>query len=165
MIMNDSAAIKYLIFAAALVCAVIGVSYALEGFAIVRKGATSQELREDVEIKTFSKIDSALGAEVAFAPFSYSGDFKTPFRSDTKRAARYGRRSPSKPAYTRPKLRLKGILAKENPLAIIQDESGKSYICKKGDAVQEQLVANIEAGVVTLRDRSGDYSLRVDEER
>ncbi len=68
-----------------------------------------------------------------------------------------------KPSYQRIPLQLKGILAKENPLAIIENQEGKSFICKKGDTVGEQEIYEIGAEEVIMRDKLGTYPIAVSE--
>ena len=61
-------------------------------------------------------------------------------------------------AASKPKcaLTLNGILDKEaSPLAIIQDQSGMTVICKKGDIVCDMKVVEIKAGTVVLKGKSG----------
>ncbi|MBN1984310.1 MAG: hypothetical protein JW795_22490, partial [Chitinivibrionales bacterium] len=62
------------------------------------------------------------------------------------------------------KLFLKGILSKENGLAIIADEKGKTYICKEGDKIEEQTVVKIERDKVLLATPKGTETLMVKEQ-
>jgi hypothetical protein len=61
------------------------------------------------------------------------------------------------------KLTLKGVLLKKQPLAILEDESGKTYICGVDETVKEQRVVKIESTSVTLRNSLGAYTLTVKE--
>jgi hypothetical protein len=64
---------------------------------------------------------------------------------------------------TQVKLSLKGVLLKARPLAILEDASGKTYICGMGETVCGQTIENIEATSVRLHNTLGSYSLVVKE--
>jgi hypothetical protein len=64
---------------------------------------------------------------------------------------------------TQVKLSLKGVLLKARPLAILEDASGKTYICGMGETVCGQTIENIEATSVRLQNTLGSYSLVVKE--
>lgn len=64
---------------------------------------------------------------------------------------------------TQVKLFLKGVLLKARPLAILEDATGKTYICGVGETVCDQTVEDIQATSVTLHNTLGSYSLIVKE--
>jgi|GEM_PF-4731843 len=57
----------------------------------------------------------------------------------------------------RPAIVLKGVLAKKNPLAIFEDERGKTYICAVGDTIAGAVVRAIDEEKTTLRDGAGTF--------
>ena len=61
----------------------------------------------------------------------------------------------------RPQLRLKGVLIKDTPFAILEDEQGESHIVEVGARVEGQTVVEITPRQVRLRDYRGTYALVV----
>jgi hypothetical protein len=61
------------------------------------------------------------------------------------------------------KLTLKGVLLKKQPLAILEDSLGKTYICGVDETVKEQRVEKIESNRIFLRNSLGSYILTVKE--
>ncbi|MBD3320881.1 MAG: hypothetical protein GF350_07300 [Chitinivibrionales bacterium] len=111
-------------------------------------------------------VEKALQAAQEYEPFTYAGDNPTPFRSLEKghivsRSSKGGKKEPD---YVRNKLILKGVLFKKQPLAIIEDESGKSHICGIGDEVHSQRILAIGEEGVKLRDPLGSYEIPAQDE-
>ena len=111
------------------------------------------------QLDIFKKIDAALAKQPGKAFYTFSAKYPNPFRASAMagkgRGARKGLKA--KAACT---LFLKGILNKQsNPLAIIQDESGKTVISKKGDTVCEMKVIKIGTDSVVLRGAGGKQTL------
>ena len=94
--------------------------------------------------------------------FTYTSDFESPFRKRGQSVKRPRTHSAS-PVPERQKLFLKGILLKEKPLAIIEDERGETYIRSIGENVLEQEILKIQENKVVLRDRRGTYEIVVQE--
>jgi hypothetical protein len=98
-------------------------------------------------------------------PYEYESGFDSPFRPVGRggevAAGSGGPRAGA--GYTRKTLSLKGILTKDNPLAILEDESGQTHIAGVGDTVESQKIVRIEATRVMLKDKSGSYELTVKE--
>lgn len=113
---------------------------------------------------SFALVEKALCLPPPPAAVRYSGGFESPFKtvSQARQGETHGTRAaPSAPA--RPKLSLKGILYKSNPLAILEDANGKTSILGVGDTLNGQKVTAIKKTSVTLRDRHGLYELSVKE--
>lgn len=118
---------------------------------------------KDIIIKEFELINRALEMKAQSADFVYKGNFVSPFRKLTFVPRRKAGSAPKKQKEVK-KLFLKGTLIKENALAILEDEEGKTYICKEGDYVHNRLIANIADNQVTLSDGSGSTVLKVKEQ-
>ncbi len=155
--------IRYGLAVAALILLIIGVmqiTAAVPDLLFVKSenGAGAP----DIEQQTFSAIDRALRVNSELEQYSFQGDYQSPLRPYAYIPRRVSARSG--PQYVRPTLKLKGVLLKDDPLAIIQDQSGKTHICTSGDLVDEQEVVAIQKDLVRLRDRLGAYELEVAEE-
>ncbi len=111
----------------------------------------------------FSLADSALVTESTVQFHEFVGKHTTPFRDDGKPPPRVRRIGKEERKKERPALRIKGILEKENPLAVIEDPSGKTYICEAGDTVLEQRIVSISPKEVILNDKYGTYDLKAPE--
>jgi hypothetical protein len=143
-----------------LVIAVTQTGAALTAFS----GAADNQraVKAEVEQETFAQIEKALRIDTGVHAYAFSGDYPDPLRA-YRAVVRRRAATPAGPSYTRTELTLKGVLAKENPLAIIQDQGGKTHICKVGDAVDEQEVIAIQEDMIRVRDRLGAYELTVKE--
>lgn len=117
---------------------------------------------KDITLKEFELVNKALEIKAQGKDFIYEGTFDSPFR---KLSFVPGRRAGSTPKKQKPvkNLFLKGTLIKENALAILEDEDGKTYICKQGDYVHNRLVAKITEDEVTITDAGGSTVLKVKE--
>ena len=105
-----------------------------------------------------NSIDSALSAQPGRIFYAFSGAHENPFRSRSQEALAGARAAaPKHPACS---LTLKGILDKQaSRLAIIQDQSGLTVICKKGDTVCDMKVVNISASAVVLAGKKARQTL------
>jgi len=112
--------------------------------------------------ESLQMINKALSEESKTESFTYAGAFESPFR---KRGALTQKTSQSRivPIPDRPRLSIKGILTKENPLAILEDERGETYIRGIGDNALGQEICQIKEDKIVLRDRRGTYELAVEE--
>lgn len=113
--------------------------------------------------KTFNRADSALQCKLIMASFRYSGNFENPFRLPAEAFTAPLKKKKISSPLNKLKLSLKGVLLKEKPLAILEDENGKTYICGTGEKIQEEIVASIEENRVTLSGSGGRYTLTVKE--
>jgi hypothetical protein len=110
-------------------------------------------------------INSAVKSVPPRKYFEYKGGFENPFKS--RNAVRLSsRRGNSGTAAKAPRVKflLKGILTKNKPLAILEDEMGETYIRGIGEKVLDQSIVSIADNRVTLRDRLGTYVLVVEEQ-
>ncbi|HUI91691.1 MAG TPA: hypothetical protein VLX68_05515 [Chitinivibrionales bacterium] len=113
---------------------------------------------------SFALVEKALGLPPAPPVVRYGGGFESPFK--TVWQERQGDETvhhAAAAASARPRLSLKGILYKSNPLAILEDANGKTSILGVGDTLSGQKVTAIQKTAVTLRDRHGAYVLTVKE--
>lgn len=108
--------------------------------------------------------DSALNFRPMATVVQYKGNFENPFKTATEAFAAPAKKGAAVPSpETQVKLSLKGVLLKKQPLAILEDDSGKTYICGVDETVRGQRVENIEAASVMLRNALGTYTLTVKE--
>ncbi len=119
-----------------------------------------KKYEKDIKLEAFEKVDKVLATKIETTDFTFKGSFDSPFsqlfnNGVTRRTT--GRKT--KPVVKR--LFLKGTLIKDNALAIIEDEDGKTYICKQGDKVHNRLIENISNDEVTIKDVSGKTVLKV----
>jgi hypothetical protein len=118
------------------------------------------------EEKVFSSMAAVADSALKYRPKSssarFNGNFENPFRSAGEAFAPSVKKSAPLPG-SQVKLTLKGVLLKKQPLAILEDESGKTYICGVDETVKEQRVVKIESTSVTLRNSLGAYTLTVKE--
>ena len=88
---------------------------------------------------------------------------QNPFSSESPLSSAAAQAAKSGKATAPRTLVLRGILIKNVPLAIIDDETGKSWICKQGDSVATSIVVSVGNGSAKLRDRKGTFTLTVPE--
>lgn len=112
---------------------------------------------EKTSLTAFAIVDSALAPEPSPIFFSFSGSFQSPFGKASPAPAK--RRVSSAPREA-VDLTLKGILTKTPPLAIIQDGSGRTHICKPGDAVGDYTVTAIDEEQARVRKGGRSYILQ-----
>jgi hypothetical protein len=112
----------------------------------------------------FDIIDKALKENVHRDFFTFVGDFDNPFQvSQGVGGSNDNNQAPTK-KIERVKLQLKGILNKEKPLAILEDERGMTYIRGVGDSITNQVVYAITGSKVSIIDSKGKYDIVVEEE-
>jgi hypothetical protein len=107
--------------------------------------------------------DSALRCRHAISGFEYRGNFEAPFRLVTEAFAPPVTKKNASPAPLRVDLILKGVLMKDQPLAILENGKGATVICGIGEKVQDFVVESIEASHVQLRGPQGAVTLSVKE--
>lgn len=108
------------------------------------------------------RLDDVLNRKIDRDTFQYKGSFESPFRFVGEDLSPR-KRNPFANLPPRPKLFLKGILKKNVPLAILEDEKGQTYIQGVGEKVLDQEIVKISNTSVTLRDPRGIYDLTVQE--
>ena len=116
----------------------------------------------DVLLTVFSRADSALKCKPTADVFKYDRNFENPFRLLSEAFAPPVKTKNASSA-TRITLTLKGVLLKEQPLAILEDGTGKTFICGIGEKIQEHTVESIEPNHVTLRGSQGKFTISVKE--
>jgi hypothetical protein len=125
-------------------------------------GAQNGRLKNsDSLTRVIDQTDSALKCMPRFSPFHFDGNFESPFRLCSEAFSPPVRIQ--KPSSFKITLVLKGVLLKEQPLAILEDETGKTFICGIGEVVRENVVESIEPNRVKLRGNQGTYMLSVKE--
>ncbi len=108
--------------------------------------------------------DSALKFQPLVSVLQYKGNFENPFKPAAEAFAPPVKKGPALLSpETQVKLSLKGVLLKKQPLAILEDDSGKTYICGIDETVRGQRVEQIESTSVLLRNSLGSYTLTVKE--
>jgi hypothetical protein len=116
----------------------------------------------NLKIKAFEKINRALESKGETRNFVFSGTVSSPFRPLSTQGV--GRRKTGKTVKTVYKtLFLKGTLIKEGALAIIEDEDGKTFICRQGEKVHNRLIVKVGEDEVTIKDDNGTTVLKVRE--
>ncbi len=113
----------------------------------------------EIKLKGFELVDDALKTKTKSISFTFDGTFDKPFRKISGVTRRSPKSTKAKPVLK--KLFLKGTLIKNNALAIIEDEDGKTFICKKGDRVHNRLIVKIGKDMVTIRDSGGTTVIKV----
>ena len=117
---------------------------------------------KNLKIKAFEKIDKVLASKKESRNFIFKGPVASPFRPLSGQVVQ--RRKMGKAAQTVYKnLFLKGTLIKEGALAIIEDEDGKTFICRQGEKVHDRLIVNVGEDQVTIKDDNGTTVLKVRE--
>jgi hypothetical protein len=115
---------------------------------------------ESMAQREIKKLDNALNQRITADTFQYVGNFETPFRI----AGDNGQKKvPKVNLPARPRLLLKGILQKNVPLAIIEDEQGETFIEGVGKSIHGQEIVKISNNSVTLKDNRGHYDIMVEE--
>jgi hypothetical protein len=130
-----------------------------------RPGAPGAVQRIAGVTPTDTMISRALHSVTAPNPSPYGGSFENPFRT-VKQVADVAAGSSSTASASqssRKKLQLKGVLTKDNPLAIMEDETGQTYIKGVGETIGDLKIVKITVVKVTLRDRFGTYDISVKE--
>jgi hypothetical protein len=145
------------------ICAlIIGIYLLFDLNGLFNNNSEQHSANADIALNEMKKLDYVLNRKIVHDTFQYVGSFESPFRkpgddlsSRTRNA--FANQPP------RPKLYLKGILQKNVPLAILEDEKGETYIQGVGENVLDQEILKIADSKVTLRDNRGKYDLTVQE--
>jgi type II secretory pathway component PulC len=106
--------------------------------------------------KSAAIADSALKMRLSCNIPVYKGEFSDPFKTseDAFRATVM-----RKNTVNMPKLKLKGVLLKNQPYAIMEDETGHTYICGINESVMGQTVEKIMQDTVVLKNSNGTFML------
>jgi hypothetical protein len=115
---------------------------------------------ESLAQREVKKLDNALNRRITADTFQYVGNFETPFRMTGDNGQK---KVPKVNLPARPRLLLKGILQKDVPLAIIEDEQGETFIEGVGKSIHGQEIVKISNTSVTLKDNRGHYDIMVEE--
>ncbi|NLW33773.1 MAG: hypothetical protein GXY77_20180 [Fibrobacter sp.] len=160
---SDKSTISYLMLAAACLLLYSGFSMIDQIPSGLKKG--NKNIRNEfspLKSNNFELIERALAYKTNDSSFTYTGDFENPFRNFIQKQKKSSGKSSPLPQRTQ--LFLKGILIKEKPLAILEDQRGETYIRSIGETVQDQKIISISENRVTLRDLRGTYELSVEGE-
>jgi type II secretory pathway component PulC len=149
-------------------CASWAVSFSLVHDIVLSAGAKSTTPASASKTETaisasFALVEKALALRPNATTVKFLGGFESPFKTVSEARSVASPQNSTPPAPHRPKLVLKGILYKSNPLAILEDASGKTSILGVGDTLFGQKVAGIEKTSVRLLDRHGAYEISVKE--
>ncbi len=127
----------------------------------ISKAATN-ELSIKKAYTTSNIIDSALSEKNVPEPFIFKQDVGSPFSQlNSKPVTRRSTNKTPKVIIPRKKVFLKGILDKKNALALLEDEQGKTFICKIGDQVYNWTITDIRDQHVVIKDGSFEEVLKV----
>lgn len=133
---------------------------------LIQAASKSKGHSSKIENERFVIIDRALKEVVNQPFFNYTGDFENPFQNNPSS----GGKEKSSATTTKPKeperipLTLKGILTNERPLAILEDNNGRTFIRGVGDSVENQRIIAISGTKVTILDGKSKYDIAVKEE-
>jgi len=116
-----------------------------------------------------SLIDSALRVEIIIPQAEFTPGANSPFRVfGAQPAVSVANRDVAPPTppvqHRRLPLVLKGLM-REPPLAILEDERGRTHIKAYGDYIQNAQIIAIRHDSVVLKDSSGTYELTVEANR
>lgn len=124
--------------------------------------AKTNELSIKKAYTTSNIIDSALSEKNVPEPFLFKKDVESPFSQlNSKPVTKRSTSKTPKAIIPRKKVFLKGILDKKNALALLEDEQGKTFICKIGDQVYNWTVTEIRDQHVVIKDGSFEEILKV----
>lgn len=133
--------------------------------AVIQIKNTTAVHSTNIENESFKIIDQALKEVVNQNFFNYIGDFGNPFQTKTLSSNQNNGSPRTMPAAPeRMQLKLKGILSNEQPLAILEDNDGKTYIKGVGDSIANQKIYSISDSRVTILDGKKRYEIIVKEE-
>lgn len=132
---------------------------------LIQATSKSKEHSSKIENERFKIIDQALKEGVNPHFFNYTGDFENPFQNGPTAGNEQSSVAATKPkAPERIPLALKGILTNERPLAILEDNNGRTFIRGVGDSVENQRIMAISGTKVTILDGKSKYEIVVKEE-
>jgi type II secretory pathway component PulC len=112
---------------------------------------------------SFAEVEKALHIRPKAPAPRYDGTFEIPFRNASEARLPEGNHMSTPASVSRPRLVLKGILFKSNPLSILADETGATFILGVGDTLGSQKIVSIGKTTVTVKDKRGTYDLTVKE--
>jgi hypothetical protein len=121
---------------------------------------SSQELPVESTDTISTVVKHALTSTITAREVVFKPDADSPFRETgvTAPAANPGA-ALFRPIRQREVLVLKGFLAKEKPLAIIEDRRGETFILGVGDSLYGQKILSIQPDRIKVRDGVGEYEL------
>ena len=128
-----------------------------------KKTAALKSAREIFLSTAFVLTDSALAVKPEMTSFQFPSALESPFKPASEANPPATKRQKLQAPETQVKLFLKGVLLKAKPLAILEDATGKTYICGVGETVCGQIIDAIESTRVSLHNDLGAYSLVVKE--
>jgi hypothetical protein len=110
-------------------------------------------------------VAAALAIPMRMQPPRYPNNVENPFRPSSAPAgiAQNSAPGPAAEGKTHPGLSLKGVLVRQRPMAIIEDDAGKTLICGQGDTIAGAIVIKITDERVVLRSSRGSFELTVKE--
>lgn len=152
-----------LIYCLVGIVAIISSIYLLNGITslLEKKPADNKLMDAFFAHNELKKMDATLSKKIVLDTFNYIATFESPFRKRGEDPSRNANKKPDLSGRT--KLFLKGILQKNAPLAILEDENGETYIRGIGEKALDQEIFKIANNRVTLRDSRGNYDLVVEE--
>jgi len=154
--------IPYLLLVISAVCIYFCFTFTMQISGMLQSKADVPGESFSVQMsETVRRMNTAITTEPSPEKVQYSGIFESPFKLYASASIR--RQSSETGAAARRKLFLKGILFKNTPLAILEDEKGVTYIRGVGDTAVGQQVIKIRQNGVILRDKAGSYELTVEE--
>lgn len=118
--------------------------------AVQKKPQASKHIEKNIKLKALEKVDKALEKKIHSPFFVFEANFDPPFRKLTGSSIR-PRNVNRKNPVVKKQLFLKGTLIKDNALAVIEDEDGKTYIRKEGDVIHNQVIVSIMPDQVKIR--------------
>lgn len=105
-------------------------------------------------------VKQALASTIAAREVTFKPNADTPFRETGVSAPSSSSGTMQfRPIRQREILVLKGFLAKEKPLAIIEDSRGETFILGVGDSLYGQKILSIQPDRVKIRDGVGEYTI------
>ncbi len=116
--------------------------------------------QRNLKLKAFEDINKALASKTETHNFNFTGKFSSPFCPLSSKGVKH-RKTGKVVKTVYKKLFLKGTLIKEGALAIIEDEDGKTFICRQGEKVHNRLIVNVGEDEVTIKDSNGTTVLEV----
>jgi len=144
-----------------IVISTVNVNYIVT--ALLSKESITNKIEKGFQLKAFEQVDKALENKVKPIFYTFEGVFDPPFRKLPGDKVKPRSMTPVKQPVLK-KLFLKGTLNKANALAIIEDEDGKTYICKEGDKVHNRLIFKISEDQVIIKDNGNNTVLLKKEE-
>lgn len=151
--------VKYFLFTITIVLFILSIINCANILStLIRTPHNVDQKEKSIKLKAFEYVEKALNSKTKAHNFTFKGLFDSPFR---RLSGVTPRRTGRSKKIVRKELFLKGTLIKENALAIIEDENGKTYICKQGDRIHNRLIVSINEDKVTIHDEEGTTVLVV----